>query len=436
MRLRWIFALVILLLAAACALLLKYHGILPKAALYTLEAMVILSIALLAIFYRSILRPIKSIMCGVDLLREQDFSSRLAHVGQKEADNIVDMFNAMMTSLKEERLHVREQNHLMDLLIEKSPMGVIMLNGMDVVTSANTAAITQLAATDAIIGKKITEISGPLANVLASLKDGDSVTSTLSDSMIYRCSRLTFIDKGYQHPFFVIEPMTREVKEAQKESYGKVIRVISHEVNNSMTAVDSMLTTIADTAATDPLLAEAIDVCVQRCRSLSRFITSYANVVKIPQAQKRKVSIPQFIDSVHVMLESMCNSHGCTLRIAHTQGNAPDFIAAIDTVMMEQAIINIVKNSIESIESEKPLRKDGEVTIVIDPIARSVTVEDNGPGIADEAAANLFKPFYSTKPNGQGIGLIFIAEALTRNDCSFSLRTCPDGLTRFTITMP
>ena len=95
---------------------------------FIVEGVVLVTILYLFLFYRRIIKPLDIIGNGMELLKEQDFSSRLSRVGQKEADRIVDIFNKMMEQLKNERLHLREQNHFLDLLINASPMGVIMLN--------------------------------------------------------------------------------------------------------------------------------------------------------------------------------------------------------------------------------------------------------------------------------------------------------------------
>ena len=98
----------------------------------------------------------------------------------------------------------------------------------------------------------------------------------------------------------------------------------------------------------------------------------------------------------------------------------------MDSALFEQVLVNIIKNAAESIGT------GGTITIRTSSPAR-IEVVDNGPGITKETEAKLFSPFFSTKPNGQGIGLIFIREVLMRHGCSFSLRTYADGLTRFRI---
>ena len=101
---------------------------LSSALFFLVEGLILITILYLFLFYRRIIKPLDIIGNGMELLKEQDFSSRLSRVGQKEADRIVDIFNKMMEQLKNERLHLREQNHFLDLLINASPMGVIMLN--------------------------------------------------------------------------------------------------------------------------------------------------------------------------------------------------------------------------------------------------------------------------------------------------------------------
>ena len=108
----------------------------------------------------------------------------------------------------------------------------------------------------------------------------------------------------------------------------------------------------------------------------------------------------------------------------------------MDASLFEQVLVNIIKNAAESIEHapEGTIQQGRVVVRTIAPT--TIEVVDNGPGITKETEAKLFSPFFSTKPNGQGIGLVFIREVLTRHGCTFSLRTYSDGLTRFRIIFP
>lgn len=434
MRINLIFGLIILLLAASLYITLQLSAGVAPAVYYIGIGLSALAIILLVVFYRSVMKPIRSITNGADLLKAQDFSSRLAHVNQCEADKIIDMFNGMMSALREERLAMREQNHLLDLLIAVSPMGIMMLDERDNIVSANDAAALFLGKDSAgeLENTPLSALDSQLGQSIIAMPRNQSATVRLNDSMIYRCSRLQFIDKGYNHPFILIEKLTEDIILAEKKSYEKVIRVIAHEVNNSMAGVNSLLSVasqvVGERSPADIDLVELMAVCEERCRALSRFITSYADVVKIPEVVLCHADLNEAVDRWRVMLESLCVGRDINLEIRLCDGEVPvDF----DPVLFEQVLINIVKNSVESIGDRK-----GEIRITTQASPPGLTVCDNGDGISAEAADKLFSPFFSTKPDGHGIGLMFISEVLHKHKCAFSLSTAPDTLTRFTIRFP
>lgn len=406
---------------------------LPLTPLIILLAMLAV-VAMAWLYWRRVRRPIRAILNGMDLLREQDFSSTLRHVGQRDADRIVDMFNDMMSRLKNERLHIREQNRFLDLLIEASPMGVMVLDASTAVISmANHAASTFLGIdlTD-ICGKHLNQLDSPLAAELATLGNDEKRTVRLSDSMVYRCSRLAYMDQGYRHPFIMIELLTAEVARAGREAYERVLRMMAHEVNNSMAGVGSMLELAAADTTIDPDTARALEACNHRVRSMSEFVTSLASVVKIPDATTRPIALNTFMVGCAPVLESMLAPRGISLTILKA---SDDPEAQIDPVLMEQVIINLVKNSAESIHSATATnRADSHITIRLTSTPVGFIVEDNGPGISDEARAKLFTPFFSSKSSGRGLGLMLVADVLRKHQATFSLATSPtDHLTRFTV---
>ena len=127
------------------------------------------------------------------------------------------------------------------------------------------------------------------------------------------------------------------------------------------------------------------------------------------------------------MLESMCAMRGITLKAELASGTAETMI---DPVLLEQVVINLVKNSAESIGA------DGHITLRVSSGPARLIVEDNGPGIDADTQAKIFSPFFSSKESGRGLGLLFVCDVLNKHKCSFSLRTDPDGMTRFTATFP
>lgn len=423
MRVSWIFTIIILLIAGAVvALMLIDSGTL---AYKLIGGVAFLGLLLLIVFYRNVMRPLRTIANGVDLLRAQDFSSRLSHVGQREADRIVDMFNGMMASLKHERLKLREQNHFLDLLVEVSPMGIIMLGRDGRITSANRAAarFLDLDTAKELLGLTPIEIHSTLAAMLGNLKDKEVKVARMNDSMVYRLSRLSFMESGMSHPFYLIEKLTDEVMKAERKSYEKVIRMMAHEVNNSLAGIISVMET-AEEEITDPDLSEAMIACENRCKDMGAFITKFASAVKIPEPVKRNTDLTELLRSRTPLLESICNSKGSHLAMSLPTKETPIFI---DPVLMEQVVTNIVKNAAES------AGEGGKVEIRIEGPGTRLVIIDNGPGISPEAAEMLFTPFFTTKETGHGLGLLLVSEVLNSHGCRFSLETSPDGLTRFRI---
>ena len=396
---------------------------------YLIEGIVTLSLFYLLYFYRKVVKPLNSIAGGMDLLQAQDFSSRLAPVGQREAARIVSIFNRMMNQLKEERLHLREQNHFLDLLISTSPMGVIILTLDEQISMANKAALEFLneKTEEDVLNKTMDQLRGNLAEELNRLPKETTTTIRLSDSHIYRCSHLSFIDRGFAHPFYLIESLTSEVMKAEKKAYEKVIRMIAHEVNNSVAGITSTLDTIDDALQSmndTEDIREVMKVCIERSYSMSRFITNFADVVKIPEPQLEEVHLNDRVVACKIFMENLCQNRDIELRLELCEENP---MVSMDTALFEQVIINIIKNATESIDTH------GKIIIRTSASPVMLEIGDTGKGISKETETKLFSPFFSTKPNGQGIGLIFIREVLMKHGCTFSLRTYQDGITRFRI---
>ena len=419
MRLKHLFYILAALQLALLALLFYSAAQSQDILFYLGEGLVVLVLLFLVFFYYKVLKPLDSIGNGMDLLNEQDFSSRLKPVGQQESDRIVQVFNKMMDQLKDEKLRMQEQNRFLDLLISASPMGVVMLDFDERITMMNDAAIRFLEVdkVEHALHQSMRQLSSPLAQEIANIPLDKAETIRLSDSMIYRCSHLSFMDRGFARPFILIESLTEEVMKAEKKAYEKVIRMIAHEVNNTVAGVTSTLDSVNDVLSTMP---ETED----RCMGMSRFITRFADVVKIPEPQLQSVDLNLLVAGCKSFMESVCAHRNINIYMNLCEGHA---MVNIDPTLFEQVLVNIVKNAAESIGF------DGEITITTQ--TNSIEIADNGKGIKPDDEKKIFSPFFSTKPNGQGIGLMFIREVLIKHGCAFSLRTYPDGYTRFKIRL-
>lgn len=429
MRLKYIFLIFVFLLAVLVALIIclwKYED--AGWIFFVLEGWTLLLFGYLYYFYQRVIKPLYTLGNGMDLLNEQDFSSRLGYVGQKDTDRIVSVFNRMMDQLKNERLRLLEQNHFLDLLINASPMGVVILDLEGKIHSLNQAALRLLDINEnELKGQNFQGADNMLISEMRKIPLDSTSTVRLGDANIYRCSHYSFLDRGFKREFYLIEEMTREVFMVERKAYEKVIRMISHEVNNTTGGIISTLDTLESTfSGMEDMndVCEVLQVSIERCLRMSKFITNFADVVRIPEPQLKPESLNSVILSNCPFMENICSGRNISINI-YTDETMPDVM--LDRVLFEQVLINIVKNSAESIG------ENGNITLRTSSKPLSLEITDDGKGIDKETATKLFTPFFSTKPNGQGIGLIFIREVLQAHGCSFSLRTYADGMTRFRI---
>lgn len=403
MRYRIYFAIQICALAALVALVLYDAGWIW---------FVVVGIVLILAFglgYRSVVKPLNAVQNGIYLLREQDFSSRLRRVGQADADKVIDMFNGMIDSLRRERLKNLEQNDFLGKLIDASPLGIAICDLDGNIRETN-------AAYDAMVTPEVSA-------AFARLSDDGSCVVRAGQSQIFRCSRRFFMDSGFRRPFFIIERMTDEIAKAETEMFNKIVRTMGHEVNNTLGSVISVLETIEDMHADDTVMADAVRSSADSCRNLGKFVKGYSDVVKLPDPQMVDVDMCQWVKEQLPTLQAIATDNIDVVTDCRSDG----LVARFDPMLMQRVLINVVKNAVESIGDGK-----GGITICVSD--NMLQVVDNGAGISAEAAEKIFTPFFSTKHQDRGLGLMLIVDILRRHKASFTLCTDPvDKLTRFTI---
>lgn len=393
-------------------------------------------LVLIYMLWRAVSKPLDVVENGLDLLNAQDFGSRLRKVGETHADKIVELFNGLVLELKNERLRLSEQEIFMNRLIEVSPMGVALFDFDGRCTMVNPAfmELTGLSGDqESVRGFRLEDFNSEIMEYALNLEPGECGTARFGDRGIYRISRLSFIESGFIRPFILVERLTEEVMQAERIAYGKVIRVISHEVNNTMGGVISLLEMLADTADDDET-RQMMESGESRCRSLSEFIKSYTEIVKLADPNLVTVDINKEISELVPFLRMMAGE-----RIAIETDFPPgEMSVKVDPVMWQQALINIVKNSIESVTTKIGSDSDFAGRIVLKTSRDKsgtvvVEVSDNGSGLDVETSQKIFTPFFSTKSNGRGIGLTLVGEILARHRCRYSLRTGSNGETVFCI---
>jgi two-component system, NtrC family, nitrogen regulation sensor histidine kinase NtrY len=376
------------------------------------------------------LKPIRLIGRSMNLLKEGDFNITMVKTGNKDVDSIIEVYNSMIRRLREERITIREKNHFLDLLIESSPLGIVIVDLDEQITDINKAAYKCMGIQPGDYkGKYLKDIKSNLALEIIKIEFEKKQLIVLADGQKFLCRKLYFMDHGFRHPFYIIEEFTEEIRKAEKEAYGKLIRMMAHEVNNTIGSVNSIMSTVK----TDPDsiieserddIVRILDVAIQRNYQLNRFMQNLSNVVKLPLPEKEPMNLNE---SIMVVIESfnyLLKEKNISLE---TDMDSKALIILADRSQMEQVFSNILKNSIEAIKN------NGRITVSVKANPDRIIFEDDGIGLSPEVSERVFTPFFSTKPGGQGIGLTLVQEVLTNHGFSFSLRNKEQSGTEFII---
>lgn len=420
---------ILTLLTNVATLVLALCGIQP---LWITAAAAAAAILLILLWYVSLL-PVRKAAIGIELIQAEEFNNRLMPSREPEANRIVKVFNNLMDRLSKERTCLLETNNLLELLVKASPMGVAIMDFDNRFTLVNTAFLSMAEVEEAeILGTEPVSHTSPILAALSKLSDGEDTVIRAADTEIYRVSRLSFMSKGFRRPFALIEKLTEDIRKAEKEAYGRVVRTISHEVNNTIGGLRSFLESLSEMKEVDSELREIAESCMEGSSQLMEFIRGYADVVRMGEPVVHPIDYNEVIGRELPFLRTIIPP-GISL-VTSLCSSSP--LILVDRAMMRQVLVNIVKNASESIEATR--RKDGEIRILTHADKNFWTLEiiDNGKGISAEESIFIFNPFHTTKKQGQGLGLTLTSEILHRHNFRFSLSTVAPGTTIFKITAP
>jgi len=395
--------------------------------LLAVEGLFVLSIVLGGLLVRAFFVPLDLIRTGAELIGERDFTSQFREVGQPEMDALIRVYNQMIGRLREERLKLQEQHYLLDRLLAASPAGIVTLDFDGRVTSLNPVAGKLLGILpDEATGKSLAE----LAPALAAIPVGGSEVLSLQGGRRLKASRAEFFDRGFPRSFLLLEELTEELRASEKAAYGKLIRMMSHEINNSVGAVGSLLDSFRGYA---PDLGEedrndflqAITVSVTRLENLRAFMNGFAEVVRLPPPDRRPTDVKQLVDEILILLRPELDRRRIAVRWEASEAIPP---VELDRNQIEQVLVNVFKNAQESIG------EDGAITLRLGNGERPfLSIEDSGPGIPEDVRVLLFTPFFSTKRNGRGLGLTLVQEILSAHGFEFSLGAGEGGGAEFRV---
>lgn len=387
-----------------------------------LEGLLLLSLLIGLSFYRTFMAPLRLLAQGEATMKDRDFATKFRSTNSREVNRLIELYNGMIDNLRAERSSKQEQQFFLQQLITAAPIGIVLLDFDGRITLLNPW-MRQL------LGMKAgaewpdqwSSMAHPLATALSELPDDDGpLTLSLSGYRRYRVERGTFLDRGFARKFLLVQDMTQQLLEAEKDAYGKVIRMMAHEVNNSIGATNSLLGSLSEAMDESPaefpgLAAEYLPVVIDRGEQMNRFMRHFADVIRLPAPNKRPTDLRVLAGQAATLFSARCQTAGVQLSTA-----LPDspVTVDIDSAQLELVLINALTNALESIGS-----RGGEIRLAVGQSPASITVQDNGPGIPPEVAPRLFSPFFSTKPDGQGVGLTISRDILEQHGADYRLKT-------------
>ena len=329
-----------------------------------------------------------------------DFSFGLAWEGRDELGELVASHNALGEALREQRIALVQRELLLDTMLQNTPVAMILVDPARRVVHANIAARKLLGDGHRLEGQAFEAL---LANTPDAVRDafargGDGMFSLGQDDTeeIYHLSRRGFRLNGRRHELVMLRQLTAELRRQEVQTWKKVIRVISHELNNSLAPIASLAHSGAELLrrGQHERLPTALATIEERARHLEGFIRDYARFAKLPAPRLKPVAWKRFVEQLRSQVEF------------RVEGVLDDRVGRFDQAQLEQALLNLLRNAHESGSAPEQValavRRTGE--------GWRIDVVDRGTGMNDAVLANALLPFYSTKRNGTGLGLALARE--------------------------
>ena len=362
-------------------------------------------------FMRPIRRTLQAVSDGISSMRDRDFSISITPASESELHSLVESYNGLGQLLRDERQGLYQRELLLDTVIQATPLAMVLTNADDRVVYSNLAARQAFLGGRKLEGLSFAELLNsspePLRRAVAIDADTLFTVESEGESEIYHLSQRGFLLNSQLHRLFLLKQLTRELSRQEVETWKKVIRVIAHELNNSLAPISSLAHSGRQLVERpDPAQMERIFMTIEdRARHLHTFIDGYARFAKLPQPAPEEVNWSAFLRSLQ---------SASPFRLI---GEPPARSGVFDATQMEQVIINLVKNAREASTGADSV----ELQVTEQGGGWQLQVLDRGSGMSDEVLRNALLPFYSTKPSGAGLGLTVCREVVEAHGGRISL---------------
>ncbi|MEH6733034.1 MAG: ATP-binding protein [Shewanella sp.] len=384
---------------------------------------------------RRLSESLQALEIGLLNFKDNDFSVSLHPYGEPQLDALVSLYNQASAKLRSERQFIYQRELMLDKVIQNSPNVMLLIDNSQRVIYANGAArhlFNQGVKVEGmLLPDLVVMLPDTLKAALSSEQEGlfsmggsgadgvDSHSNTDADSSdveTWHISRGRFTQNNQQHHLILLKQLTKELNRQEVAVWKKVIRIISHELNNSVAPIASMVNSgkFLTQHLDNSKLQLIFDTIENRTTHLSQFISHYAQFAKLPLPQKASIDWAK-------MTQQLAQQYPFNLL-----SPLPVNPIKLDAVQLEQVFINLLKNAHESgAEADTVSITFEEVTHPINGLL--IKVDDQGCGMSSEVLSQALLPFYSTKQSGTGIGLPLCREIIEAHGGRISMQNRPEG---------
>lgn len=374
---------------------------------------------------RQVRRSLVAIEDGLRAFRDGDFGMRLASPKGDPTGHVKRLYNDVADVLRAQRNKVYQQELLLDTILQRTPVAVILANAADRIVYSNTAARELFARGERVDGHRFTDV---LDRVVDPLRDavnagGDAIVKVPGEQEeTFHLSSRTFYLNTQQHRLVLLERLTPELRRQEVAVWKKAIRIINHELNNTIAPVSSLFHS-ARRAQELPehrhKLGEIYETIEERLAYLRMFLESYAQFARLPEPRKAPTRWDAMLAEVHALYDF------------RLEGRVDDEVH-VDRAQLQQVLINLVKNAHESGSDPDAIA----IAVRRVPDGSVLQVMDRGRGMSEEVMRQALLPFYSTKPDGSGLGLALCNEIIEAHGGRLRLEERPGGGTVVTCWLP
>jgi nitrogen fixation/metabolism regulation signal transduction histidine kinase len=368
--------------------------------------LLILAVAVLPVLWLSsrIMRPIQQMLRAlsgtVASYREGDFSLSLVADRDDELGELMTAHNELAAALREQRAHLVQRELLLDTVMQNSPVALVLVDANGRIAYANIASRHLLSGGRSLQGLRFRDAltEAPAALQAAAAEQGDNLFSSEIDGVeeTFHLSQRAFILQGRTFRLYLLKRLTRELSRQEVSTWKKLIRVLSHELNNSLGPLSSLAHSGAEIARRGDFAAlpGVFSAIAERAEHLHQFVSGYAAFAKLPAPRPESVPWQQFVADLKGQQSFTCIKP------------LPELPGWFDCVQVEQALINMLKNAHEASGATAEV----ELSIVCGGGDQRIEVRDRGSGMSQTVLAQALLPFYSTKRSGTGLGLALARE--------------------------